>query len=157
LPATHTINRDIEESTMAPRADAEWSGNLKEGSGTMRLGSGTYEGKFTYKTRFEGEPGTNPEELIGAALAGCFSMALSNMLSQDDHVPDRIHTEAVVHMGTVDGGPGIERIELTCRGRVAGIDQDEFAEIAAKAKENCPVGKALKAVPTIDLDAALEA
>ena len=141
---------------MAPRADAEWSGNLKEGSGTMRLGSGTYEGKFTYKTRFEGEPGTNPEELIGAALAGCFSMALSNMLSQDGHVPDRIHTDAVVHMGTVDGGAGIERIELTCRGRVDGIDEDEFVEVAAKAKENCPVGKALRAVPTIDLDAALD-
>lgn len=140
---------------MAPRADAEWSGNLKEGKGTMRVGSGAYEGDFTYKTRFEGEAGTNPEELIAAALAGCFSMALSNMLSENGNVPDRVHTDAVVTMGTVDGGPGIEKIELTCNGSVPGIDQAEFEEVAQKAKANCPIGKALASVETIELDATL--
>ena len=140
---------------MAPRADAEWSGDLKGGSGTMRTGSGAYDGDFTYKTRFEDAPGTNPEELIAAALAGCFSMALSNMLSEEGHVPDRIHTDASVTMGTVDDGPGIEKIELTCQGDVPGIDQVQFEEIAAKAKAGCPIGKALAAVPTINLTATL--
>ena len=140
---------------MAPRADAEWSGNLKDGAGTMRVGSGAYEGDFTYKTRFEGAPGTNPEELIAAALSGCFSMALSNMLSENGNVPDRIHTEAVVTMGTVDGGPGIEKIALTCEGQVPGIDQETFEKVATEAKANCPIGKALAAVETIELSATL--
>lgn len=139
-----------------PRADAEWSGNLKEGSGTMRLGSGAYEGDFTYKTRFEGEPGSNPEELVAAALAGCFSMALSNMLSEGGNVPDRVHTDAKVTMGTVGDGPGIEKIELMCEGTVSGIDQVKFEEVAAKAKAGCPIGKALDSVPTINLTATLK-
>ena len=141
---------------MAPRADAEWSGNLKEGAGTMRVGSGAYEGDFTYKTRFEDAPGTNPEELIAAALAGCFSMALSNMLSEGGNVPDRIHTDAVVTMGTVGDGPGITKIALTCKGKVSGLDQATFEDVAAQAKAGCPIGKALSAVETITLDASLE-
>lgn len=140
---------------MAPRADAEWKGNLKEGAGTMRTASGAYEGDFTYETRFEDAPGTNPEELIAAALAGCFSMAFSNMLSENGNVPDRIHTDATVHMGTVDDGPGVEKIELVCEGTVPGIDQATFEEVAAKAKANCPIGKALASVPTIELTATL--
>ena len=141
---------------MAPRADAEWSGNLKEGSGTMRTGSGAYEGNFTYKTRFGDEPGTNPDELIAAALAGCFSMALSNMLSEGGNVPDRVHTDATVTMGTVNGGPGITKIELMCEGTVPGIDQAKFEETATKAKENCPIGKALASVDEITLAATLQ-
>ncbi|MCB1027988.1 MAG: OsmC family peroxiredoxin [Microthrixaceae bacterium] len=140
---------------MAANADAQWGGNLKDGKGSMRLGSGAFEGDFTYKTRFEGAEGTNPEELVGAALAGCFSMALSNMLSEDGNEPDTIHTEATVHLGTVGDGPGIERIDLVCEGTVPGIDQAIFFETAKKAKENCPIGKALASVETIDLTANL--
>ncbi len=141
---------------MAARAEAEWHGNLKEGSGTMRLGSGAYEGEFSFATRFEGEPGSNPEELVGAALAGCFSMALSNMLSEGGNIPERIHTDAVVHMGTVGEGPGITRIVLTCTGKVPGLDQATFDDVAGKAKLGCPIGKALAAVETIELTATLE-
>ena len=127
-------------------ATAAWSGNLKDGNGTMKLGSGRYEGPFTYASRFESGEGTNPEELIGAAHAGCFSMFLSALLSGDDHTPTAVNTTATVHLGRVDGAPAITTIELDCHGEVPGIDQETFEAYAQRAKQGCPVSKALTGV-----------
>ncbi len=117
----------------------------------MKLGSGAYEGPFTFVSRFENGAGTNPEELIAAAHAGCFSMAFSNILSQAGFTPTSVETSAAV---TLVPGEGITRIDLTTRADVPGIDVAEFDKHAATAKENCPVSKALAAVE-ITLDAAL--
>ena len=122
---------------------AVWNGNLVDGKGTMRLGSGAYEGEFTKASRFEDGPGTNPEELIGAAHAGCFSMFLSAILSDAGHVPTQIRTSAKVHLGA---GPKIKLIELTTEGEVPGIDQATFQEFAERSKVGCPVSQALSAV-----------
>ncbi len=120
----------------------------------MKLGSGAFEGPFSFKSRMEEGVETNPEELIGAAHAGCYSMQFSAMLDHAGHTPDRIHTTAKVHFGPVDGGFAITKIELTTEGTVPGIDADTFKEIAEKAKVSCPVSKAL-AGTEITLDAKL--
>lgn len=126
---------------------AHWSGSLKEGDGTMRLGSGAFEGPFSYPSRFEDGPGTNPEELIGAAHAGCFSMALAAGLGKAGHQPDSIATTAKVHFGPIaGGGAAISRIELETVASVPGIDDGAFQSIAAETKETCPVSKALAGV-----------
>jgi osmotically inducible protein OsmC len=132
-------------------SSAQWVGSLKEGAGTMKLGSGAYEGPYTYASRFESGPGTNPEELIGAAHAGCFSMFLSALLTKAGFIPTRIHTTATVHLGE---GPTITLIELQTEAEVPNIDQAQFLEHAQSAKENCPVSKAL-AGPQIKLNANL--
>lgn len=124
-------------------SSATWNGSLTEGSGTMRLGSGAFEGAFTRASRFEDGTGTNPEELIGAAHAGCFSMFLSALLSKAGHVPTRIDTTAKVHL---EEGPTITLIELSTVGEVPGIDEKTFVEFAEQAKTGCPVSKALAAV-----------
>lgn len=131
-------------------SSAEWNGTLKEGAGTMRLGSGAYEGPYTYASRFETGPGTNPEELIGAAHAGCFSMFLSALLSKQGFVPT-IRTTATVHLGA---GPTITLIELDTEAAVPGIDEETFQTLAEDAKKGCPVSKAL-AGPEIRLNAKL--
>lgn len=136
----------------ARKSEATWQGNLKDGSGTMKLGSGRYEGPFTYASRFESGKGTNPEELVGAAHAGCYSMFLSALLSGDGYVPDRVHTTATVHLGA---GPTINKIELHVEAVVPGVDAAAFADYAVRAKEGCPVSKALAAVEEITLDAKL--
>jgi len=129
---------------MAKRiSDAEWRGDLKDGAGTLKLGSGAFEGRYSFKSRFEDGPGTNPEELIAAAHAACFSMALSAALSQKGHAPTRIHTKATVHFGPVTGGFAISRIELDTVGQVPGIDAATFEQAAQAAKLECPVSKAL--------------
>lgn len=133
-------------------SEARWEGNLPKGKGTMKLGSGMFEGPFTFASRFESGKGTNPEELIGAAIAGCFSMFLAALLSGDGNVPNSIETTAAVHLGD---GPTITKIELVCKADVPGIDAAAFAETAANAKANCPVSKALAAVEEITLDATL--
>ena len=133
------------------KANARWEGSLKGGSGTMALGGGAFEGQYSYKSRFEEGEGTNPEELIAAAHAGCFSMALSNGLDTGGHTPDRVETEATVHLGS----EGISRIDLVTRARVPGIDEEAFQAAVADARENCPVSKALSAVE-ITADATLE-
>ena len=138
------------------QANATWEGNLKEGQGSMALGSGRYEGPFTHASRFAEGDGTNPEELIGAAHAGCYSMFLSAILSADGHVPNHVHTTAKVHIGQVDGAPTIHTIELNCEGDVPGIDNATFQEYAARAKAGCPVSKALAAVSDIQLTATLK-
>lgn len=124
-------------------SEAEWKGNLLEGKGTMKLGSGAYEGPYSFVSRFEQGPGTNPEELIGAAHAGCFSMALSAGLSRAGFTPTRIHTSAKVHLGKVADGFAITRIELTTEAQIPGIDDATFQQHAEGAKKNCPVSKAL--------------
>jgi osmotically inducible protein OsmC len=133
-------------------ADAEWRGDLRGGSGTMKLPSGAYQGPYTFASRFEEGQGSNPEELIAAAHAGCFSMAFSNGLAQAGFTPTRVHTTARV---TVIAGQGITKIELDTEGEVAGIDAVKFQELAEAAKQNCPVSKALASVPDIQLNAKL--
>jgi osmotically inducible protein OsmC len=120
----------------------------------MRLASGRYEGPYTYSSRFEEAAGANPEELIGAAHAGCFSMAFAGLLTQNGYVPTRISTSAAVRLAP---GPQINRIELETEAVVPGLDDEEFQRLAAQAKTNCPVSKALAAVPEITLIARLVA
>ena len=136
-------------------SDAEWSGDLKSGTGKMKLGSGAYEGAYTFKSRMETGPGTNPEELIAAAHAGCFSMALSAMLAGGGHAPTKVHTTAKVKFDAVDGGFAITRIDLICEASVPGLDAAAFEKTAHEAKKGCPVSKALAAVPEIVLSAKL--
>lgn len=137
-------------------ANAEWTGTLKGGAGKMRLGSGAYEGPFSFLSRFEDGGGTNPEELIGAAHAGCFSMALSAALERAGTPVTRVSTKATVHMGPVDGAPTITRIDLVCEGEVPGIDQAAFTEAAENAKKGCVVSRALAGVATITVQATLK-
>ena len=134
---------------------AEWRGDLRSGSGSVSVASGTFDGKYSFATRFEDEPGTNPEELIAAAHAACFSMALSNMLSEDGHVPDSVRTTAKVHLRIVDGNPTIAQIDLITEGSVPSIDQSQFEEYALRAKSGCIVSRALAAVPEMTLEATL--
>jgi len=135
-------------------AEAEWKGNLREGQGTMKLGSGAFEGRYSFPSRFAEGAGTNPEELIGAAHAGCFSMALSAGLSKAGFTPTRIHTTAKVHLEQVGEGFQITRIELQTDAQVPGIDAATFEQQADNAKKNCPVSKAL-AGPQVTLKAKL--
>jgi len=134
---------------------AEWRGDLKSGSGTVSVASGLFEGTYSFSSRFEDEPGTNPEELIGAAHAACFSMALSNILAEAGHAPESVQTTAKVHLRFVEGAPTITEIDLITEGHVPGIDQDQFADYAAQAKAGCPVSRALASVGDITLDATL--
>lgn len=136
-------------------ANAEWMGDLRSGKGTMKTQTGTVDGQYSFSSRFEEGTGTNPEELIAAAHAGCYSMALSNILAQAGHTPTRVRTSARVHLEVGEGGAGITRIELECRATVPGLSDDAFAEHAGAAKVGCPVSKALAATE-ITLDAALE-
>jgi lipoyl-dependent peroxiredoxin len=135
-------------------ASARWNGDLKSGQGRVALGSGAWEGEYSFKTRFEDAPGTNPEELIAAAHAGCFSMALANMLAQAGHPAESVRTQARVHLEMGKDGPSITRIDLVCEATVPGIAPDEFTRHAEAAKTGCPVSKVLKAAE-ITLDAKL--
>ena len=136
-------------------ANARWNGSLQDGTGTMRMASGSYEGPYSFQSRFEEGDGTNPEELIAAAHAGCFSMALSGELGRSGHEVESVETEARVHLEKVEGGFAIKRIELLTRASVPGIDDDEFQKHAQAAKEGCPVSQALAAVESIEVDAEL--
>ncbi len=135
-------------------AEAVWEGNLKDGKGTMKLGSGAYQGAYTWSSRFEDGAGTNPEELIGAAHAGCFSMALSSGLGKAGFTPQRIVTRAQVTLGKVGENSRITLIHLETEARVPGIDPKKFQEIAEATKTGCPVSAALTGVQ-ITLDAKL--
>lgn len=132
-------------------AEAEWKGTLTGGSGTLKSETDALRGSYSFASRFEEGSGTNPEELLGAAHAGCFAMAFANVLDEGGHEPERVSATARVHL---DGDEGITRIELACEAEVPGIDESTFQERAKVAKENCPVSKALGAVP-ISLDARL--
>jgi osmotically inducible protein OsmC len=135
-------------------AEAEWRGDLRQGGGRVKLGSGAYEGPYSFRSRFEQGEGTNPEELIGAAEAGCFSMALSAGLGKAGITPNRIHTRARVHLEPAGEGFEISRIELSTEAEIPGIDEATFRKHADEAKKGCPVSKAL-AGTQISLEAKL--
>jgi osmotically inducible protein OsmC len=135
-------------------AEAKWEGGLKEGRGEMKLGSGVFSSAYSFGTRFEAAPGTNPEELIGAAHAGCFSMAFSAGLAKAGFTPTRVETKASVHLEKAGEGFGITKIELETEGDVPGISEGEFQRLAEDAKRGCPVSRALASVP-IELKARL--
>jgi osmotically inducible protein OsmC len=137
-------------------AEAEWVGNLREGQGKLKVGSGAFAGLYSFPSRFEEGQGTNPEELLGAAHAGCFSMALAAGLTRSGHSPERIQTTARVNLERRGEAFEITRVELQTRARVPGLDETEFRKQADAAKKNCPVSKAL-AGPEITLQATLEA
>jgi lipoyl-dependent peroxiredoxin len=135
---------------------AEWRGTLGDGNGQLEIGDGLFSGSYSAKSRFEEGEGTNPEELIAAAHAACFSMALSNILSIDGHVPDSVRTTAELELRSPDTGPPIRKITLRTHGRVPGIDACTFAEYAERAKDECPVSVALAAVPEMEVEATFE-
>ncbi len=139
---------------MPAKGHAQWNGDLKSGNGTFTAGEGI-SGEYSFKSRFEDGPGANPEQLIAAAHAACFSMAFSNALAEAGHVPTSVKTDAVVTLRLTDSGPTITKIALTSVGEVPGIEDAQFQEIAAAAKAGCPVSKALAAVEEITLDATL--
>lgn len=136
------------------KATAVWEGDLKNGTGTMSSETGAVEGAYSFRSRFQEGTGTNPEELIGAAHAGCFSMALANILDQAGHTPDRVETTARVHLDPNNDGPPITEIELNTEVAVSGLDDAAFQEHAQAAKEGCPVSQALAATK-ITLNATL--
>lgn len=137
------------------KAKAIWNGDLKNGNGKMSFDSGAYEGAYSFKSRFEEGDGTNPEELIGAAQAGCFSMALSADLAEAGFSPKSVTSRAEVNLEMVNGAPTITTITLNTEAEIPGIDNDKFMEIAESAKTNCPVSRALKGVE-INLNATLK-
>src|SRR5689334_22622321 len=140
---------------MDRKASAKWQGGLKDGKGTLSSDSGVLNNtKYSFHTRFENEPGTNPEELIAAAHAGCFSMALSNQLGQAGMTADEINTTAAVTLEKTDAGFGITEVHLTVRARIPNADNAKFQEAANAAKAGCPVSKVLNA--QITMDAKLE-
>jgi len=136
------------------QSEAQWNGNLKDGTGTIKLGSGAFEGQYSFSTRFESGRGTNPEELIAAAEAGCFSMALSAGLGKSGFAPESIHTIAKVSLDKQGEGFAITRIDLVVEAKIPNIDEKTFRKHAEDAKANCPVSKSL-AGTKINLDAKL--
>ena len=141
---------------MATRnGSAEWRGDLQGGEGELTVGDGVFTGSYSFASRFEEGDGTNPEEMIAAAHAACFSMALSNILAEHGHGPESVRTTARVHLRQTDAGPAIKQIELETEGRIADIDEDHFREHAEEAKAACPVSRALGGVEEITVTARL--
>ena len=134
---------------MDRKAEARWEGDLKGGQGKIKLGSGAFEGSYSFGTRFEDAPGTNPEELLGAAHAECFTMALSLFLGNAGHPPTRLETTATVHLNKVGEGFSITGIDLVTRGTVPGVSAEDFQRIAEEAKTNCIVSRALSVPMTL--------
>ncbi|HVZ49816.1 MAG TPA: OsmC family protein [Gemmatimonadaceae bacterium] len=139
---------------MDRKADARWNGDLKSGNGTIKLESGSFEGPYSFTSRFESGKGTNPEELLGAAHAACYSMALSAGLAKAGHAPKSVSTTATVHLTKGDAGFSISGIDLVTRGEVPGLSAAEFQKFAEDTKTGCIVSRALAAVP-MTLDAKL--
>ncbi|HET9125627.1 MAG TPA: OsmC family protein [Solirubrobacteraceae bacterium] len=139
---------------MPAKGNAEWKGDLRSGSGTFTAGD-SINGEFSFKSRFEDGPGANPEQLIAAAHASCFSMALSNILAEAGTPVDSVQTDATVTLQIVDGAPSITTINLRTVGAVPGIDEAAFQKAAEEAKAGCPVSKALTGVGEITLEASL--
>jgi osmotically inducible protein OsmC len=140
---------------MAGKGHAQWKGDLKNGAGDFTAGDTGISGEYSYKSRFEDGPGANPEQLIAAAHASCFSMALAANLGDAGTPADAIDTDASVQLRQVDGAPTIAQIKLTTVGRVPGIDEATFVKAAEEAKAGCPVSRALAGVPEIVLEASL--
>jgi len=142
---------------MATRnGSAVWKGDLKSGTGEVTVGNGVYQGNYSFKSRFEDGDGTNPEELIAAAHAGCYSMQLSAMLAEGGQTPTSVETSAVCSLRNVDGKPTITKIELTTVGEVPGLSEEEFQQKAKEAKEVCLITRALAGVDDIELTASLK-
>jgi osmotically inducible protein OsmC len=139
----------------ARNGSAEWQGSVESGSGTVTVGDGVFQGPYSYESRFAEGAGTNPEQLIAAAHAACFTMALSNVLGSAGHAPETLHTNARVQLRNIDGAPTLTRIDLETEGRVPGIDDQQFQRRAEEAKANCPVSRALAGIPEIVLSAKL--
>jgi osmotically inducible protein OsmC len=139
------------------KATANWNGGLKGGDGTMALGSGAFEGAYSFKSRFEEGTGTNPEELIGAAIAGCYSMQLSAFLERDGVNSESVQTEATVDLGRTDAGPTITTITLATTANVPGGDEEQVRRIADEAKQACLIARALAGVETIEVDLTVNA
>jgi osmotically inducible protein OsmC len=151
-------NHERQERDMATRnGSAEWRGDLKGGEGDLTVGDGVFKGAYSFSSRFEEGEGTNPEELIAAAHAACFSMSLANIMAQHGHPAESVRTVAKVHLRQSDAGPAIQRIDLETEGRVPGIDQAHFADHAEEAKQGCPVSRALAGVEEITVTATLAA
>lgn len=139
----------------ARNGSAEWHGNIESGSGTVTVGDGIFEGAYSYESRFAEGEGTNPEQLIAAAHAACFTMALSSVLSAAGHAPESLRTNARVQLRNIDGAPTLARIDLETEGRVPGVEEQQFQRHAEEAKANCPVSRALAGIPEIVLSAKL--
>lgn len=139
----------------ARNGSAEWQGDVRSGSGTVTVGDGVFTGPFSYDSRFEEGAGTNPEQLIAAAHAGCFTMALSSVLGAAGHAPESLRTNARIQLRNIDGAPTLTRVNLETEGRVPGVDQQEFERYAEEAKTNCPVSRALAGIAEIVLNAKL--
>ena len=141
---------------MARQAEAEWKGDLTGGGGRVKLGSGAYEGSYSFASRFENGAGANPEELVGAALAGCYSMALANSLAQAGFTATSVHSSAEVHLGKDDTGFLINLIELTVKATVPNVDQATFQQHVDQTNVGCIIKRALNAVPKINVKATLK-
>ena len=139
----------------ARNGSAEWHGNVQDGAGTVTVGNGVFQGAYSYGSRFGEEEGTNPEQLIAAAHAACFTMALSNILSAAGYAPESLRTNARVQLRNIDGAPTLARIDLDVEGQVANVDQRQFQAYADEAKRVCPVSRALAGIPEIALTAKL--
>lgn len=137
-------------------AQAVWMGDLRTGRGMVEFGGGAFRGNYSFASRFAGGEGTNPEELIAAAHAGCFAMALSNMLAEGGHVPETVEVQATITLEKLEEGFRITKSHLECAAKVPGISEEEFQSIARKAKESCPVSVLLSSIP-ISLTARLRA
>lgn len=137
-------------------AEAIWEGALPEGEGRFKADSGAFQGTYSVATRFKDAPGTNPEELLAAAHAACLNMAIAHGLGERGSPPDMIATRAYCTIEEIDGGFGVTKMRLVVRGRVRGVDDHVFAEVAERAKANCPISKALAGNVELELDAELE-
>jgi osmotically inducible protein OsmC len=141
----------------ARNGSAEWHGSMRDGSGTVTVGDGVFHGAFSYGSRFGEEAGTNPEQLIAAAHAGCFTMALSSILTTAGKPPASLRTSARIEMRNIDGAPTLTRVDLETEGQVTGIDSGQFQQYADEAKRTCPVSRALAGIPEMSLTAKLVA
>jgi osmotically inducible protein OsmC len=139
----------------ARNGSAEWHGNVESGSGNVIVGDGVFEGAYSYESRFAEGQGTNPEQLIAAALAACFTMALANILSTAGHPPESVRTNADVRLRNIDGAPTLARIDLDVEGHLADVDQEQFQRYADDAKATCPVSRALAGIPEIVVTATI--
>jgi lipoyl-dependent peroxiredoxin len=139
----------------ARNGSAEWHGDLESGSGTVTVGDGVFQGAYSYESRFGEGEGTNPEQLIAAALAGCFTMAISSALGTAGHVPESVRTNARVQLRNIEGAPTLARIDLETEGHVPGVDEQQFHAFAEQAKAACPVSRALAGIPEIVVTAKL--
>jgi lipoyl-dependent peroxiredoxin len=160
IPLSYTVstrsNTTMEAKMTTRNGSAEWHGDLENGSGTVTVGDGVFEGPYSYESRFGEGEGTNPEQLIAAALAGCFTMAISSILSAAGHVPESVRTNARVQLRNIEGAPTLARIDLETEGHVPGVDEPQFQAHAEQAKAACLVSRALAGIPEIVVTAKLD-